>query len=82
MDDFDIGTTPIHEKTKIYQPPANPTTKLSRAFKRIHNSSFLVRYFFYISPLAIVLLLPTMLGQFVFPTANVGGVKLFWFGIW
>jgi hypothetical protein len=81
-DDFDIGTTPIHEKTKIYQPPANPTTRLSRAFKRLHNSSFLVRYFFYISPLAILLLVPTLLGHFIFPDANVGGVELFWFGIW
>lgn len=82
LDDFDIDTTPIHEKTKIYQPPANPSTKLAKWFKRIHNASFLVRYFFYISPLTILLLIPLLLGLLVFPDKTVGGVRLFWFGIW
>lgn len=82
VDDFDVDTTPIHEKTKIYSPPANPTTKLAKAFKRIHNSSFLVRYFFYITPLMLLLLIPTLFGLLLFKNANVAGVKLFWFGIW
>ncbi|CAG8973949.1 hypothetical protein HYALB_00007478 [Hymenoscyphus albidus] len=82
IDDFDIGTTPIHEKTKVYQPPENPTTKLAKIFKKIHNSSFLIRYFFYIAPLALLLLSPTLLGYFVFPDAHVGHVRLLWFGIW
>ena len=82
VDDFDIGTTPIHEKTKIYQPPAHPTTKFARFFKKVHNSSFLVRYFCYITPLVLVLLLPLLLGLFVFKKASIGGVSLFWFGIW
>ncbi|TVY84752.1 putative MscS family protein [Lachnellula suecica] len=82
IDDFDVGTTPLHEKTKVYQPPENPTTKFSKLFKRIHNSSFLVRYIFYISPLTILLLIPLLLGLLVFKQATVGGVKLFWFGIW
>lgn len=81
-DDFDIGTTPIHEQTKIYKPPANPTTKLAKFFKKIHQSSFLVRYFCYIAPFAILLLIPVLFGLLLFKTANVGGVKLFWFGIW
>jgi len=81
-DDFDIDTTPIHEKTKIYQPPKNPSTKLAKFFKRVHNSSFLVRYFVYITPLTALLLIPVLFGLYLFPTANVGGVKLFWFGIW
>ncbi|KUJ11313.1 uncharacterized protein LY89DRAFT_689191 [Mollisia scopiformis] len=82
VDDFDIDTTPIHEKTKIYQPPAHPTTKLAKWFKKIHNSSFLVRYFFYISPLTLLLLIPLLLGLLVFKQTTVGGVRLFWFGIW
>ena len=81
-DDFDIGTTPIHEQTKIYKPPANPTTKLAKFFKKIHQSSFLVRYFCYIAPLCILLLIPLLFGLLLFKTANVGGVRLFWFGIW
>jgi len=81
-DDFDIGTTPIHEQTKIYKPPANPTTKLAKFFKSIHQSSFLVRYFCYIAPLCILLLIPLLFGLLLFKTAHVGGVRLFWFGIW
>ena len=81
-DDFDIDTTPIHEKTKIYSPPANPTTKFAKFFKTIHNSSFLVRYFCYISPVTILLLIPLLLGLLVFKQTTVGDVELFWFGIW
>ena len=81
-DDFDIGTTPIHEHTKIYKPPANPTTKLAKLFKSVHQSSFLVRYFCYIAPFAILLLIPVLLGLLLFKSANVAAVKLFWFGIW
>ena len=82
IDDFDVDTTPIHEKTKIYQPPANPTTKFAKIFKRVHNSSFLVRYFCYITPLALLLLIPLLFGLLLFKQSTVGGVRLFWFGIW
>lgn len=82
VDDFDIGTTPIHEKTKIYQPPAHPTTKIAKLFKKIHNSVFLVRWFFYIAPVAGILSIPIALGFTQFPRATVGDVRLAWFGIW
>jgi hypothetical protein len=82
IDDFDVGTTPIHEKNKVYQPPANPTTKLARIFRKIHHSSFLVRYFLYICPLVLLLLIPLLFGLLLFKQTTVGGVKLFWFGIW
>ncbi|PMD41844.1 mechanosensitive ion channel-like protein [Hyaloscypha variabilis F] len=81
-DDFDVGTTPIHEKTKIYQPPANPTTRLARFFKKVHQSSFLVRWFVYITPLTLLLLIPLLFGIWLFPQTTVGGVQLLWFGIW
>ncbi|CZS89190.1 hypothetical protein WAI453_010358 [Rhynchosporium graminicola] len=81
-DDFDVGTTPLHEKAKIYKPPAHPTTKIAKMFKKIHNSIFLVRWFFYIAPLTILLLIPTLFGLFLFKDATVGDTHLFWFGIW
>jgi hypothetical protein len=81
-DDFDVDTTPIHEKTKIYQPPANPTTKLAKFFKKVHQSSFLVRWFVYITPLTLLLLIPLLFGIWLFPQSTVGGVELLWFGIW
>lgn len=82
VDDFDIDTTPIHEKTKVYKPPAHPTTKLAKTFKKIHNSVFLVRWFFYIAPLSVLLSIPIILGAVRFETTSVGGVELLWFGIW
>jgi small-conductance mechanosensitive channel len=82
VDDFDIGTTPIHEKAKIYQPPAHPTTKISKIFKKIHGSSWLVRYFFYITPVTLILLIPLLLGALPYNNSTVGGVHLFWFSVW
>ncbi|TGO70077.1 hypothetical protein BOTNAR_0004g00640 [Botryotinia narcissicola] len=82
IDDFDVDTTPIHEKTKIYRPPAHPATALAKFFKKVHGSSVLVRYFVYITPLTLLLLIPVLFGLFLFKRATVGGVKLFWFGIW
>lgn len=82
IDDFDVDTTPIHEKAKVYQPPAVPRTTFSKFVKKVHESSFLVRYFTYIIPVSLLLLIPTLLGRFLFTETTVGGVELFWFGIW
>jgi small-conductance mechanosensitive channel len=82
VDDFDVGTTPIHEKAKIYQPPAHPTTTISRIFKKIHGSGWLVRYFFYITPVTLILSIPLLLGALPYNSTTVGGVHLFWFSVW
>ena len=82
VDDFDVDTTPIHEKTKVFQPPANPTTKFARFFKKVHQKSWAVRWIVYITPLTLLLLIPLLLGLLEFKQTTVGGVELFWFGIW
>lgn len=76
------GTTPLHERSKIYQPPPHPATKIARLIKRVHQSSVLVRWFVYITPLTLIILVPLLLGLLVFKDASVAGVKLFWFSIW
>ena len=84
LDEFDTATNPIHERTAIYKPPENPSTKVSKFFKYIHRKSFVVRYFTYIVPVFILLLIPILVGAFL-PAAehaSVGGVKLIWFGVW
>ncbi|KFZ04307.1 hypothetical protein V502_10247, partial [Pseudogymnoascus sp. VKM F-4520 (FW-2644)] len=81
-DDFDIGTTPVYEQTKVYQPPAKPATKLAKMFIKVHQSSFIVRYLCYITPIALILLIPLLLGAILFKDATVGDVKLMWFCIW
>jgi small-conductance mechanosensitive channel len=82
VDDFDEATNPLHEKTALYKPPENPSTSLSKFFKKVHNSSFLIRYFTYITPLVLLILIPLLLGALVFKNANVGHVSLVWFCIW
>ncbi|EGE08047.1 mechanosensitive ion channel family protein [Trichophyton equinum CBS 127.97] len=82
VDEFDTATNPIHEHTSLYKPPENPTTSVARFFKKVHESSFLVRYFTYIIPLVLIILIPLLLGAFVFKDATVGGVSLLWFSVW
>ncbi|RMZ66743.1 mechanosensitive ion channel family [Pyrenophora seminiperda CCB06] len=82
VDDFDEATNPLHEQAARYTPPENPTTNFSKFFKKVHNSSWLVRYFTYITPLVLVILIPILLGAFVFQDATVGGVEMIWFSIW
>lgn len=82
IDDFDAATNPIHEMAMMYKPPENPAGNFAKFFKKIHNSSILVRWFTYIVPLFALLLIPLLLAIFVFPKANVGGVSLLWFSVW
>jgi hypothetical protein len=82
IDDFDAATNPLHEQAARYKPPENPTTKFSIFFKKIHNSSWVVRYFTYITPVVLLILVPILVAIFAFPNANVGGVELLWFSIW
>ncbi|KAJ5703205.1 hypothetical protein N7488_010753 [Penicillium malachiteum] len=82
IDEFDEATNPLHEKAAVYSPPENPQTELSAFIKKIHQSSFIVRYLTYILPVVIILLIPLLLGALKFKTTGVGGVKLMWFAIW
>jgi hypothetical protein len=82
VDDFDAATNPLHEQAAKYKPPENPTTSFSKAFKKIHTSSWLVRYFTYITPMVLLILVPLLVGALAFKDASVGGVRLVWFSIW
>jgi hypothetical protein len=70
------------EKTSIYRPPEEPNTNVGRIFKKVHDSFLLLRYAMYIAPLALILLIPLLLGALLFKKASVGGVKMDWFFIW
>ncbi|PTU20012.1 hypothetical protein P175DRAFT_0439770 [Aspergillus ochraceoroseus IBT 24754] len=82
IDEFDEATNPLYEKAAVYNPPENPTTSVARFIKKLHESSFIVRYFTYIVPLVLLLLIPLLVGALAFPDASVGGVKLLWFSVW
>lgn len=86
VDEFDVATNPLHERAQIYKPPEHPENNFAKFVKRLHNSSFLVRYFTYIVPIVLIILIPLLVGALVNPIANkdpnVGGVQLVWFCIW
>ncbi|KAF1810693.1 hypothetical protein P152DRAFT_467720 [Eremomyces bilateralis CBS 781.70] len=81
MDEFDVSTNPVHQGN-VFRPPENPSTNFAKVFKKIHGSNFLVRYVTYITPIVLIILIPLLLGVFVFEEATVGGVRLMWFCIW
>ena len=82
IDQFDINTNPIHEKTATFKPPENPAGRFAKTFKKIHESSYIIRYFSYIVPVVVIILIPLLLGALVFKSATVGGVRLMWFSVW
>jgi hypothetical protein len=82
VDEFDEATNPLHEKAAIYKPPESPNTKIAVFIKKVHESSFIVRYLTYITPLFLVLLIPLLIGALKYKNASVGGVRLMWFSIW
>lgn len=82
FDEFDLATNPVHEQSQVYKPVENPTTKIGKFIKRVHSSHFLVRWFTYILPVLLILLIPLLLGALLFTEAVVGGVYLVWFMIW
>lgn len=82
IDEFDLATNPVHEQTQVYKPVEHPSTQFGKVLKRIHGSNWLIRWITYITPLTLILLIPLLLGIFVFPRAIVGGVFLSWFMIW
>lgn len=82
VDEFEEATNPLHEKAALYNPPEAPTTSFAKFIKKLHDSSFIVRYLTYILPVVIILLIPLLIGALRFPNATVGGVSLLWFSIW
>lgn len=82
VDQFDVNTNPIHEKASTFKPPEHPDGSFARVFKKIHDSNWLIRYFMYIVPLVLIILIPLLIGGLVFKRATVGGVRLLWFCVW
>ena len=82
VDEFDEVTNPLHERAAMFNLPENPHTELARLIKKLHNSSIIVRYLCYITPLVVLLLIPLLVGALKFKHANVGGVRLLYFSIW
>ncbi|KAI5808151.1 Mechanosensitive ion channel-domain-containing protein [Peziza echinospora] len=82
-DEFEVSTNPVHKTSAgVWTPPSKPKTKLAQFLKMVHGSSVLVRYFTYIVPVGLILVIPILLAALVFKSSHVGNVKLLWFCVW
>lgn len=61
---------------------AGDVNYLGRMYRAVRNSSLLVRYFIYITPIAVLLAIPIIVGSTVARYATIGGVAMYWFFAW
>lgn len=57
-------------------------TRLRRIYRAVINSSLIVRYMIYITPIAILIAIPIIVGATATRYATIGGVSLYWFFGW
>ncbi|CCG81808.1 MS ion channel protein [Taphrina deformans PYCC 5710] len=87
-DTFDqIADHPAHLPVSqvMVRPIKRPLTTLGKIFKWVHNFSMFTRWFLYITPLTLILLVPLLVGALYHPQGrvfSVAGVELQWFAIW
>ena len=66
-----------------HPPDGNKSlTRLRRLYKFLINSSIITRYIAYITPLAILIAIPIIVGATAARYATIGGVTLYWFFAW
>jgi hypothetical protein len=63
-DDIDSGSST--RSASIYRPPNDPNTSVGKVLKKIYDSFWPLPYFLYITPLVLMLLIPLLLGAFLF----------------
>ncbi|ORY79418.1 Mechanosensitive ion channel-domain-containing protein [Protomyces lactucae-debilis] len=87
-DSFDArADRPAHMPMSSRMRPAKrPLTALGKIFSWIHNFSTVTRWFLYITPVALILLIPILVGALKRTVdgqrLSVAGVDLEWFAIW
>jgi small-conductance mechanosensitive channel len=56
--------------------------RMGRIYRAIMNFSVITRYFIYVSPLALIIAIPIIIGATVAQDAEIGGVRIVWFFTW
>ncbi|CAI4213848.1 unnamed protein product [Parascedosporium putredinis] len=85
-EDSDDDFAPPETRTRA-QDPQQPDTPIYRFWLRVKKFPRFIRYFLYLIPGALLLLIPVLIGYFVDtsginPVGGDGGVDVMWFGIW
>lgn len=56
--------------------------RMGRIYQAILNFSIVTRYFIYVSPLALLIAIPIIVGATAAKDAKIGGVRIVWFFTW
>ncbi|KAF2860352.1 hypothetical protein K470DRAFT_74795 [Piedraia hortae CBS 480.64] len=65
-----------------YDGEEDTITAMGRVYSKILNFSTFTRYLVYVVPLALIILIPIIVGATVAPKAEIGGVPIVWFFSW
>ncbi|KAI5198983.1 hypothetical protein AUEXF2481DRAFT_3351 [Aureobasidium subglaciale EXF-2481] len=65
-----------------YDGEEDTLNRMGRIYNKILNFSIITRYFVYVSPLALCIAIPIIVGATAAPNAKIGGVPIVWFFTW
>lgn len=65
-----------------YDGEEDTLNRMGRIYNKILNFSIVTRYFVYVSPLALCIAVPIIVGATAAPNAKIGGVPIVWFFTW
>ena len=61
---------------------AEDVSRLGHIYRGVLNSSILIRYLVYITPVALLIAIPIIVGATGARYATIGGVRMYWFFAW
>lgn len=65
-----------------YDGEEDTLNRMGRIYNKILNFSIVTRYFVYVTPLALCIAVPIIVGALVSSTPKIGGVPIVWFFTW
>ncbi|OAX84692.1 hypothetical protein ACJ72_00934 [Emergomyces africanus] len=71
-----------HGKRQLEGLEDGTLTRMGKFYNAILNFSVVTRYFIYVSPLALLIAIPIVVGATVAQNAEIGGVRIVWFFTW
>ncbi|KAE8384668.1 Mechanosensitive ion channel-domain-containing protein [Aspergillus alliaceus] len=66
----------------LEEPEDGTLTRMGRIYQAIFNFSIITRYLIYVTPLALLIAIPIIVGATVRQDTRIGGVPLHWFFTW
>lgn len=78
-----LGGRRARKKQEVgYDGEEDTLNRMGRIYTKILNFSIITRYFVYVSPLALCIAVPIIVGATAAPKAEIGKVPIVWFFTW